>query len=107
MIGFDYQLHPLCGLLPPMSEAELQPLAEDIKTNGQLEPIIVYKGKILDGRNRYRACEIANVKPLTIEFSPTETHRTPEEYVLSQNVLRRHMTQGQKATVAVDWAEHI
>jgi hypothetical protein len=107
MIGFDYQLHSLCALLPSMSEAELQALAEDIKTNGQLEPIVVYKGKILDGRNRYCACEIANVKPLTIEFSPTETHRTPEQYVLSQNVLRRHLTQGQKATIAVDWAEHI
>src|ERR1700731_405463 len=101
MIAFDYQLHPLCELLPPMSEAELQALAEDIKTNGQLEPILVYKGKILDGKNRYRACKIAGVEPNTIKFSPTETHRTPEEYVLSQNVLRRQLTQSQKATVAV------
>ena len=103
----DYQLHPLCELFPPMSQFELQALAEDIKENGQLEPIIHRKGKILDGRNRYRACEIAGVKPNMIEFSPTETHRTPEQYILSQNVLRRHMTQGQKAAIAVDWADLI
>lgn len=101
----DYQLHPLCELFPPMSQFELQAIAEDIKENGQLEPIIVCKGKILDGRNRHRACEIAGVEPFTIEFSPTGADRTPEQYIVSQNVLGRHMTQGQKAALAVDWAE--
>src|ERR1700736_5930629 len=97
MIAFDLQLHPLCELFPPMSQSELQALAEDMRNRGQLEPIIVCNGKILDGRNRYRACEIAGVEPFTIEFSPTGADRTPEQYILSQNVLRRHMTQGQKA----------
>jgi hypothetical protein len=54
--------HPFAALFPELPPEELTQLARDIKERGQLEPIILYKGVILDGRNRYRACQIAGVK---------------------------------------------
>jgi ParB-like chromosome segregation protein Spo0J len=65
--------HQLAALFPELPPEELNLLARDIKTRGQLEPIIVYKGLILDGRNRYRACQIAGVKPRIEEFNEKAT----------------------------------
>jgi hypothetical protein len=86
---------------------ELTQLARDIKERGQLEPIILYKGVILDGRNRYRACQIAGVKPRIKEFDAQAARRSPEEFVLSRNLRRRHLSVGQKAAIALKWADQI
>lgn len=83
-----------------MSNEELIDLAEDIAANGQQEPIWLYDGKILDGRNRYRACFAKNVEPRTEHY----TGRDPLRFVLSKNLHRRHLTVGQRAMVAADLA---
>ena len=44
--------HPIADVWPMMDEGKLQELADDIRKNGQLVPVRVYKGKQLDGRNR-------------------------------------------------------
>jgi len=41
--------HPLAALFPELPPEELTQLARDIKERGQLEPIILHKGLILDG----------------------------------------------------------
>jgi hypothetical protein len=99
--------HPLASLFPELPPEELAELARDIKKRGQLEPIILHKGFILDGRNRYRACQIAGVKPQIEEFNPEATNRSPSEFVLSRNLRRRHLSVGQKAAIALEWSEQI
>ena len=99
--------HPFAALFPELPPEELTQLARDIKERGQLEPIILYKGVILDGRNRYRACQIAGVKPRIEEFDAKATRRSPEEFVLSRNLRRRHLSVGQKAALALEWSEQI
>jgi ParB-like nuclease domain len=97
--------HQLAALFPELPSEELTLLARDIKARGQLEPIIVYKGLILDGRNRYRACQIAGVKPKIEEFNEKAAKGSAEDFVLSRNLRRRHLSMGQKAAVALDWSE--
>src|SRR6516225_3575763 len=99
--------HPLAALFPELSPEELAELARDIKERGQLEPIILHKGLILDGRNRYRACQIAGVKPQIEQFNPKATKRSPSEFVLSRNLRRRHLSVGQKSAIALEWAEQV
>lgn len=91
--------HPLSSIFPLMSESELALLAEDIKQNGQREKIIVLDGMILDGRNRYRACELSKVNPLTENYR--EKRITPIEYVMSKNLHRRHLTASQRTVSAI------
>ena len=88
--------HAAAELLPPMSEGELADLIEDIRSNGQLIPIVAYEGQILDGRNRWLACEHLGITPKVAQYDGDD----PVSYVISANVKRRHLTQTQKAEVA-------
>lgn len=93
-----YGFHSACTIFPQLPDSELKDLADDIAVNGLRNPVVLLKGKILDGRNRYLACEIAGVKPRFIEFQGED----PIGWVVSQNLVRRHLTASQKAVVALD-----
>jgi ParB-like nuclease domain len=99
--------HPFAALFPELPSEELTLLARDIQKRGQLEPIILYKGLILDGRNRYRACQIAGLQPRIEQFNEKVGQGSPEDFVLSRNLRRRHLSMGQKAAIALDWSEQI
>ena len=94
-----YRYHPICLLFPQLGGQELQELAADIKLKGLLHPILLYEGMILDGRNRYLACEIAGVEPRFVEWKGPGS---PLEWVISENLIRRHLTSSQRAVVAHD-----
>jgi hypothetical protein len=89
--------HPIANLFPLMEGEEFDALVADIKNNGQREPIILYEGKILDGRNRYRACLAAGVGlKLSKHEDDSPYIGDPVAYVISKNVHRRHLTGEQK-----------
>lgn len=90
------EFHPLANLFPMMMDKELAVLAEDIKTNGQQIPIYLCDGKILDGRNRFRACEMVEVEPKIEQFTGTD----PLAFVVSMNLKRRHLNESQRAMIA-------
>jgi hypothetical protein len=89
--------HPAAALFPMMPAAELQQLAEDIKTNGQREPILLLDDLILDGRNRQAACELAGVEPCYEQAHVNSG--TPAAFVISLNLHRRHLNTSQRAAV--------
>jgi hypothetical protein len=93
--------HPYADLFPMIPESELQQLAADIREHGLRDPIVIYEGQILDGRNRYAACQLADVQPRTMPFRG----RDALEYVLSHNLYRRHLTESQRAMVAAGVAK--
>src|SRR6516162_2430837 len=89
--------HPLASLFPLMEGEEFDALVADIKKNGQREPIVLYQGKILDGRNSNHACLAAGVG---LNLSKHEDNSpyigNPVAYVISKNIHRRHLTTEQK-----------
>ena len=58
--------HP-CGNIFPLLEGDaLLSLAEDIRVKGLRDPILLDPdGRILDGRNRFRCCELTGTEPDT------------------------------------------
>lgn len=90
--------HAACLLFPALPDDELRELAADIRKNGLRNPIVTLKGNILDGRNRLKACQLAEVEPKYVEFDGDE----PVGWVVSQNLARRHLTASQRAVVAFD-----
>ncbi|MEU9069935.1 MULTISPECIES: ParB/RepB/Spo0J family partition protein [Streptomyces] len=80
-----------------LDEDELRALADDIHDLGQLQPIVLDStGRILDGRNRLRACELAEVEPEYVTYSGDN----PSAYTLSVNLRRRSLSKGQAAMIA-------
>ena len=88
--------HEYAGLFPMLPDPELQSLANDIRQNGLETPITTLDGAILDGRNRHRACEIAEVPPRFEEYSGKD----PMQFVISHNLHRRHLTESQRGMAA-------
>jgi ParB-like chromosome segregation protein Spo0J len=94
----SFEYHSLADIFPLMDEtgAEFTALVEDIKTHGLREPIVIHEGKILDGRNRYRACLAAHVAIKTREYERDD----PLAFVISANQHRRHLKPSQSAMAA-------
>jgi hypothetical protein len=97
----EYEFHPIANVFPLMEGAEFKRFKEDIRTRKQQEPITIYEGKILDGRNRYRACKELKLTPDT-KLLPAGTD--PVGFVLSANLHRRHLNESQRAMVAAKLA---
>ena len=91
IIQEELKVHPAALIMPPMADDEFAKFKEDILGNGLIEPIVLFQGKILDGRNRYRACRELEIDVWVRKW---EGGMDPVEYVISKNIHRRHLTTG-------------
>jgi len=99
----SWPVHPAAELFPLMGKDELQELADDIRAHGLTEPIWLWEDPdrgtvLLDGRNRLAACRLASVEPRTTIYTGTD----PITFSVSQNIVRRHLTVGQRAFLALE-----
>ncbi len=92
--------HPAAALFPLLDDAQLRELKEDIRQHGVRQPVVTYQGMLLDGRNRIRACDLLGVNPPHVEYDGDD----PIGFVISANLRRRHMDDGQRALVAAKLA---
>ena len=96
--------HPYAELFPRMTNAEFEGLSGVIARPGLLEDFIRYEGKILDGRERYVSCLRKKVPPAFREYAGE--CGSALEFVVSKNIHRRHLTEGQRALVAARLRPH-
>lgn len=99
-----YTVHPLADALPLIEGEEFDALVEHINANGLTNPVILSAdGTVLiDGRNRYRACDKLNIEP---RYERVPAHLTEEEIVAKYIVgaeKRRHLNPGQRAVFALE-----
>jgi ParB-like chromosome segregation protein Spo0J len=103
--------HNLANVFPLIDGPEFGELVADIKSNGLRDKIVLHQGQILDGRNRYRACiEVGLFKPshdAWVHLKRDSQHfldlpRTldPVNFVISKNLLRRHLHEGARSIAA-------
>lgn len=97
------QVHPLCELLPPLRTSDpegYEALVADMLESGYVgEPVVMYEGKILDGRNRYEAwCECGHDGDIPrVAFDGDK--EAAWALVKRNNFVRRHLTQFQKSLI--------
>ena len=95
--GMMYKQHALSRAFPAMLSEELAALSADIAVHGQREPGILFEGELIDGWHRQRACIMANVDFVAVEYTGTD----PVALVMSRNAFRRHLTASQRAAAVV------
>ena len=101
----NYLVHPAAQLFPLIEGEEYERLREDIRENGQLEPIWLVKRDegtfLIDGRNRLRCLIELSVKP------ECEWYEGPDiiGFVLSKNLHRRHLNESQRGMVGASLKE--
>jgi hypothetical protein len=98
----DLEFHHLAEKFPLMEGADFDALVEDVRKYGVREPITQFEGKILDGRNRYRAAEKAGVTLNDDNFVELSATIDPQAFVISANIHRRHLTAEQKRALIAE-----
>jgi ParB-like chromosome segregation protein Spo0J len=97
-----YELHLLSLVMPPMSGDDFSQLKASIEKAGQLDPIVLLDGKILDGRHRYQACCELGITPIFRDYDPATDGDSPTEFSVAKNTVRRHLTTSQRAMIAAN-----
>jgi hypothetical protein len=108
-------VHDACDLFPTLTEPELLGLGDDIRRNGQQVEIALFVDengveKLLDGRNRLDAMEGIGIPVIkdgelnrdAVRAFTVPGNADPYKYVLSVNILRRHLTNEQKNELAAE-----
>ena len=94
------EFHPLANIFPQVEGPEFADLVADIREHGLYDPIVMFEDRVLDGRNRLRACEVAGVEPVFTVYTGDD----PAAFVVKINLHRRHLDESQRAMVAVKLA---
>jgi len=102
------EVHPFAELFPFAAVEEIEGIAAHMAQAGFRESraIVVFEGKILDGRNRRkalaRAVEIKG-KPISAYCQSFKGDaQAAFDFVLSENLNRRHLSTSQKAVIAAN-----
>jgi hypothetical protein len=97
-----YPVHPAAELFPLINGADFDSFVKDIETNGLQSAVVLdTDGRILDGRNRARACEVLGIDVRTTVYQGSNV----VQYVVSHNLHRRHLTDSQRAIIAARIAQ--
>lgn len=93
----NYEVHPVAALFPFIEGDAFREFVEDIRANGQREPVVLDDaGRLIDGRNRARACQALGIDVKESRYSGDDV----ESWIVSHNVHRRHLTTPQRSMIA-------
>lgn len=90
-------IHEISAASPDMNSGETDALRESIREIGQQVPILVWRGRVIDGRKRLAACQALGVEALT-QVIPEDSD--PGVFAQALNLLRTHYTSSQRAAYA-------
>lgn len=99
---FGIEIHPDANSVRMMTDSEYQSLVDDIKKNGQMVPATICQGKLLDGRNRLRACTELGIGLWVENAGDSDVDTVAMVYSL--NVTRRHLNTAERAYMGADLA---
>ena len=98
---FGYDIHPKANETPSLKVEEYLALRGLIQANGQLQPVLLFKGTLVDGRHRLMACYDLGIDP--------RTRQLPDgadlEAVIYDAEARRHQTKSQMTAFTVLYYE--
>lgn len=102
-IGF-YRIHPALAIFPWVDDDVFAGIVDSIARHGLISPIMLTHDRktMVDGRIRYRACEVAGVEPRFETLPERYTELMILDYIVSMNGARTHLTPDQRAVIEAD-----
>ena len=97
--------HPDARLVPEMRPHEYADLLADIRERGVLAPLEVINDVVLDGRHRLKAAVELGLKDVPVHQVLLGGDESERDWVLKAAVLRRHLTDDQRAMMAAMYAK--
>lgn len=98
----DYVIHLAASVFPLLEGERFQSLVDSIAEHGVQNPIVSYRGEVLDGRNRLRAVMKLRDEGHTVDLPCVEWDAkcglSSTEWVAAQNLDRRHLSADAYAT---------
>lgn len=84
--------HEFSSMFPDADRADYAALVESLRSRGwdSNNPIVLFEGKVLDGRHRQLACAETGIEPTFVEFNGTRDEA--RSFVISANLARRHLS---------------
>ena len=94
---FDDKIHRLALQMPLMSKNDFEALVKSIDEVGQLEPILTYRGFVIDGRNRINALKSLGRETVIVQALPHKTEMNDLVLIINAKEARRKQTRLQLA----------
>lgn len=87
------KVHPIADDYADLTPAERSALYLDMQANGQVQPIVAWRGEIVDGKHRYAICQQLNIEPKIYDITnECTTEEAMRARVRSLNQHRRSRT---------------
>ena len=97
--GREFTVHPAAVAFPNITGKPFEDFVKDVLEEGVRHKVVLYEGRILDGRQRMRAVVENDVD---VDFVDLPAGADPIRFVLSSNNHRRHVGPSQRALIARD-----
>lgn len=97
--GSTIEYHSYSEAWKRLDDGKFKELKESIRDIGLIQPIVLFKDKILDGRHRYEACLEVEVDPEFIDFEGTDDQAV--KVCHAANALGRSKSKSEIAAAAV------
>jgi hypothetical protein len=91
-----FAIDPMSAASPDLPAGDMDALRDSIRQLGQLVPIVVYDGRVIDGRKRLAACEALGITPRILKVGGDD----PTAFAAALNLLRTHYSVGARALYA-------
>lgn len=101
IIALEKNIHNLAKINPLMSHVEFEALKHSIRQNGLLEPILLYQGKVIDGRNRINALRALGEEKVQYKKIKDDTSMDLVEKLVIIKETRRKQSSTQLAITAL------
>lgn len=97
----DLAVHALAETTPGYTREALEALRLDIQVQGQTDPVLVYRNKIVDGRHRYICLTELGESTVKVQRLPNNTTVKELSALVTSKEMRRHASTAQRAIYAV------
>jgi len=91
------------SLIHSLEKDDLDRLEKSILEEGCRDPIVVWKGTIIDGHHRYKICQKHNIEFQTIEKLGLKTVLDVKIWMIINQLGRRNLTDIQRIEIGYQW----